>query len=175
LKWFTGEVNWMKKYYTLAIIIIAATVSLWPLQAEAGIWDRMKDIYNAPEQLEEFQKALTEEYERMQTTVDKQKAALEETREEAKAAAERFEAEQQMWLAENERIQAENKALQERNQQLTERLENLEAEQSGREALTRKLIMIGLSAIGMLFGYFILMRLFRFLIWKRQKSINREI
>jgi hypothetical protein len=156
-------------------MVVLAAGFLYPIQAEAGIWDRMKSIYNAPEQLEEFQKSISEEYERMQQTVDKQKAALEETRQEAKEAAERFKAEQQKWIAENERIQAEKKMLEERNRQLTERLENLEAEQSSRDALTRKLITIGLTALGMLLGYFILMRLFRFLIWKRQKNIKRNI
>jgi len=138
-----------------AFIIAVALIQPYSI-AEAGLLDRVKDIYQLPEQMESIQKEYADT-----------KRQLEEQRDQlAEAVRQSKEREEQLL--------AQNKQLQEQNEALTGRLQAMEQSASDKTALTRKITMTALTAVVLILGYFLLGRLIRVAVWRRQKSKVRQ-
>lgn len=181
----------LRRYKLLLRLLItlplAAMLLNWTAQpAEASLWSRIKDIYTAPEKIDDFK----EKYDNVVTELELQKQELDAARDEAAETLRRWNEQQQQWVAEqqryeeqnellkeqllnnNEHINTRNAELEQQNAALAERLALLEHQQQDKNALIHKIMMIVLTVLALLLAYFIAMRLIRILIWKRQ---NRPV
>ncbi|MBD2844292.1 hypothetical protein IDH44_03750 [Paenibacillus sp. IB182496] len=159
----------------LALLLTAAIAAGGAAErAHAGLFDRMKDIYTAPDKLDEVR----EEYDSLTETLQEQNEKLQQTQQNALDAAARFEEQQRayeeqqrQWETASQSYQDQNALLAERNRELTARLELLEQERQERNALLRKALTVGAAIIGVILLYFIAMRVLRITIWRRERRI----
>lgn len=171
----------------LIALPLAAIMLNWPAQpAEASLWSRIKDIYTAPEKIDDFK----ERYDDVVSKLELQKQELDAARGEAAETLRRWQEQQQQWVTEQQRYEEQNEMLKEQllsnnehfntrnaeleqqNAALAERLALLEHQQQDKNALFHKIMMAALTVLALLLAYFIAMRLIRILIWKRQ---NRPV
>jgi septal ring factor EnvC (AmiA/AmiB activator) len=146
----------------LAAVCIAMLVQ--PLStAHAGFFDRVQDIYRLPDQVESIEKQYEATKQQLQEQVkkfDEQKDKLAETIAHAKEM--------------EERLLAQNKQLMEQNEALQKSIQAAEQDQLDKEARNRKLVMMGITAVLLVTGYFVSGRLIRLAVWKRQKRSLRK-
>jgi septal ring factor EnvC (AmiA/AmiB activator) len=146
----------------LALVFVAMLMQ--PFSAvHAGFFDRVKEIYRLPEQVEIIEKEYEATKQQLQEQVkkfDEQKSQLAET------IARSIETEERL-LAQNRQLMAQNEALQ----QSIMAAEQAKLEQQAR---TRKLVMTGITVVLLVAGYFISGRLIRVVVWKRQKRSLRK-
>ncbi|CAM4419177.1 hypothetical protein [Paenibacillus tarimensis] len=145
-----------------ASLLLTACLFLLPFfihPAKAGVMDRIKDIYNAPEKVEELQSKYLET-----------QAALEQQMEKAERAAELYASQQQELLRQNEEYRQRNEVLSEQNAQLADRLAAMEKSQAERASFTRKIAQSVLVFAGMGLLYLLSVRVWRYLVWRRQKQ-----
>jgi predicted nuclease with TOPRIM domain len=152
--------------HTLFVLVIILAL-LQPLSvAEAGWLDRMKEIYQLPEHVEDIQ----QRYDETKQQLDEQVGKLEEQKEQLTAQQDKLaESIRQSQLREEQLI-AQNRVLQEQNETLQERLLVMEQAEEAKDARMRKLTTMGITAISLVIGYFLLGRLFRVVVWRRQKG-----
>ncbi|MFB9277105.1 hypothetical protein [Cohnella cellulosilytica] len=159
----------------LAVLLFAM---LPPLHAEANMLDRIRDIYKAPDKVDE----LREQYEETARTLEEQRQKLMETESslaeqgqkltEAESSLEAYSAEQERMRQENELYRQQNEELRTQNGLLTERLEQLEKDKADKQAMYRKWItMIG-TAVALIVGYVLSIRLWRYSEWRRRKRLR---
>ncbi|MDD9272231.1 hypothetical protein ACFPES_34975 [Paenibacillus sp. GCM10023248] len=122
-----------------------------PSSAEASWLDRVKDIYQMPENIEQIQK----EYETTKQQLEEQKDQLAET-------IRRSEETEAKLLEQNEQLVNENKQLQ-------ERLRVMEQAALDKERRNRKITNMAVAAAALVVLYFVLGRVFRYMVWRRQK------
>ncbi|MBJ6361442.1 hypothetical protein ACFOQM_09100 [Paenibacillus sp. GCM10012307] len=151
----------LKRWMVALPLYFLLAAGIAPATAEAGWFDRMRDIYKAPEKLEEFQ----ESYENL---IRQQQQELEAVRKEAVESSRRLAEEQRKWLAENER-------LAEQNRSLAERLAQLEEQEQGKSAFIRNMLTVSLAIAGILIAGFLAMRIVRILIWRRERGTMRLV
>lgn len=149
--------NWQRQAIAILLSVLLAA-SLLPTPAHAGWFDRIRDIYKAPDKLEEVQ----ESYDSLLGTMQQQQEALDAARKEALETSRQLAEEQRRWMAENEQ-------LAQRNRELAERLEQLEQQQQNRSELLRHTLTVSATIVGLLALAFIGMRVIRILIWRRGK------
>ncbi|MFC0211452.1 hypothetical protein ACFFK0_03145 [Paenibacillus chartarius] len=118
--------------------------------AHAAVWDRIKDIYDAPEKINELQADLTEAAQQ-----------IEESRKQAESL-----------LQQNAELQRQNEALAQQNKQLQSQMEKMNAERS---TLYRQLTSTGITAILLALGYFAAVRIWRYTVWRKQRRDNQEV
>ncbi|MDF2959263.1 MAG: hypothetical protein K0S39_998 [Paenibacillus sp.] len=143
-----------RRRYGQALIAVTVTAALLqPFStAEAGLVDRVKDIYRLPEQVESMQK----EYDAAKQQLEEQKEKLSETVRQSKET--------------EERLIAQNKQLQQQNEALQKRLQAMEQAAADKNAFARKITMITVTAVILILGYFVLGRLLRVAVWRRRKK-----
>ncbi|NOU93629.1 hypothetical protein GC093_10400 [Paenibacillus sp. LMG 31456] len=145
------------RYGQALITIIIAAALLQPFSAvEAGLLDRVKDIYQLPEQIESIQKG----YDATKQQLEEQKDKLAETMRQSAQA--------------EERLIAQNKQLQEQNEALQKRIQTMEQTAQDKNALTRKITTIAITAVFLVIGYFVLGRVLRITVWRRKNSKLRQ-
>lgn len=139
-----------------------------PVQhVEAGFFDRVKDIYSAPDKLDE----LRSQYEETMKSLTEQQQKLEE----ASLTMDKYAAEQQQLMEENNRFRQQNEALLAQNTQLTQRLEQLEKEEADKKSMYRKWITVLITAVALVAGYILSIRIWRYAVWRRQKQLGRGV
>jgi len=132
--------------------------------AEAGLFDRIKGIYNAPDIVDE----LREQYEETARTLEEQRRKLTE----AEDAMRGFEEEQSRLRGENELYRQQNEALKTQNEMLAERLELLEKEKADKQAMYRKWIVAVLSVVALIAGYVLSIRIWRYGVWRNRRRLG---
>lgn len=146
----------------LAVVFVAMLIQ--PLStAHAGFFDRVKDIYRLPEQVEIIEK----EYEATKQLLQEQVKNFDEQKDKLAETIARSNETEERLLAQNKQLMAQNEALQ----NSIKAAEEAKLEQKSR---TRKLIMVGITAVLLVAGYFISGRLIRVAVWKRQKRSLRK-
>lgn len=149
--------------FTFALILSSSfSLLLHAPQAQAGMLDRIKGIYEAPDQLDEMR----EQYNEMQSAYEEQQRQTMEALENTRIEAERLAVEQQRWQAENERVRQENAALEAQNQLLQERVALLEQQEASRQSWIDRVLRVTITVLCLLVGYFISVRIFRYIIWR---------
>lgn len=139
---------------------LALAALLVPLStAHAGLLDRMKEIYQLPEQVESAQK----QYEEAKRELADQAGRLEEQKDQLTETIRQSEETQRQLTTQNEQLREQNAALQ-------ERLLAMEQAEQERRANSRRLTMLGAAAAALVAGYFVLGRLIRVIVWKRTKA-----
>jgi FtsZ-binding cell division protein ZapB len=132
-------------------------------QAEAGVVDRIKDIYYAPDKVEELQETYTENMQRLDEQLDAQRAQLEESRQQV----DRMRQQQEALMQANAGYQDENAALQAQNEALLGRMEQME---NDRKSLIRNIAVTVGSIMGLLLLYAVSIRVWRYLAWRRHSG-----
>jgi regulator of replication initiation timing len=118
--------------------------------AHAAVFERMKEIYHAPEKVEELQAHVREATQQI---------------EESKRQAEQL-------LQQNAALQKQTEVLTEQNKQLQSRLEEMASE---RQTLYRQLTSTGITAILLLVGYAAAVRIWRYTVWRKQRREDHEV
>jgi septal ring factor EnvC (AmiA/AmiB activator) len=137
-----------------ALLAFIAVISLLiPVSAvHAGFIDRAKNIYQLPDEFNKMQ----QEYENTKKQLDEQKQKLTEAMQNSKAAQEQL-------IAQNRRLEEQNKILQ-------QRIQAMEKVASDKEKRNRTIIFLISAAILLIVLYFISGRLFRVVVWRRQRK-----
>ncbi|WP_409345484.1 hypothetical protein [Paenibacillus sp. MBLB4367] len=129
--------------------------------AEASVIDRIKDIYSAPEKVDELRK----QYEDTIKSLEQQQQKLQE----AQASMEKYAAEQRQLMEENNRFRQQKDELQAQNAQLTQRLEQLEQDKADKKSLYRRWMSLIITAVLLAAGYVLSIRVWRYAVWRRQR------
>ncbi|OCT14829.1 hypothetical protein A8709_11735 [Paenibacillus pectinilyticus] len=119
--------------------------------AQASWLDRIKDIYQLPSNVEQIQK----DYEATKQQLEDQKNKLTDAVEQSKAI--------------EERLQSQNETLKKDNEQLQERIKAMEQVALDKDKRNRKIMYMIITAAALIIGYFMFGRVFRFIVWRRQK------
>ncbi|WNR45171.1 hypothetical protein [Paenibacillus roseipurpureus] len=119
--------------------------------AHASLLDRVKDIYQLPGHVEQIQK----DYEATKQELADQKDKL------AEAVKQSQEIE--------DRLLRQNEDLKKDNAQLQERLKAMEQIARDKDQRNRKILYMVITAAALVVGYFLLGRVFRLIVWRRQK------
>ncbi|MFD2379688.1 hypothetical protein ACFSWD_01400 [Paenibacillus xanthanilyticus] len=147
----------MKRYARIgmAAALAAGLLASTPPSADGSVIDRFKDIYNAPEKLDELQQ---------------QFAKTQEELDEARRKADEYAQQQLKLLQENETYRQQNEALIQQNQALHTRMEQLEKDQSERKRFYRKIAASVLVFAGAGLLYIISVRIWRYRAWRSNRS-----
>jgi peptidoglycan hydrolase CwlO-like protein len=137
------------------LLLLTLSISLPSPVAKANIFS---DIYNGFKSFSE-----------LPNEVNELKEGFQQTAEELQQAKDKLlDTKQEM-----EAYQAQNEALQEQNRQLTQMVNELKNDRLARENYYYKIKMIILTGVGLILGYFILIRLIRFSMLHRSRKGDR--
>lgn len=145
---------------------IAAAVSLllWgvnPPSAHAGWVDRVRDVFQAPAEVDK----LKEQYDEMKSGYDATVEQLEETRRQAEEAQRLTEE----YRRTQERLLSDNEALAEQNRQLAQTLAELKDSDEARTRQAKRIKMMIWMAVLLIAGYFGIGRVARYLMRARSR------
>ncbi|MHA6482238.1 hypothetical protein ACX1C1_10110 [Paenibacillus sp. strain BS8-2] len=143
-----------------AIIIFILSAASAAKTANAGVFDRIKDIYETPERLEE----LKESYDASIKAVEGQ---LEESRRQAEELLQRQEELEQS----NETYRERNELLAQENERLVAQMDELE--QNRQSAFQKAAVAVGV-VVALIAVYAISVRIWRYLTWRRQGRDQRQ-
>ncbi|MCY9667234.1 hypothetical protein M5X11_20250 [Paenibacillus alginolyticus] len=133
-------------------ILIILFGFMYPASAVQASWlDRVKDIYQLPENVQQIQK----DYETTKQQLEDQKDKLSEAIRHSQET--------------EERLLGQNETLKRENEQLQERLKAMEQVALDKDKRNRKLTYMVVTAVLLIVLYFVLGRVFRFMVWRRQK------
>lgn len=140
--------------------LAAATIAIIPIlflflphpAAYAGMFDRIKDIYNTPEKLDELQQQYTE----AQAQIESQAKQLEDSL----LKAEELSRKQSELIVQNEELAARNSSLQAELDQMKRQ----------RASLMDKLITAAIVIASVIALYFASVRIWRFAVWRKQRN-----
>lgn len=160
----------MKLLRGVAIFLASALILyvILPVSsAEAGVIDRIKDIYNTPDKIQQLEQQYLDTKVQLEATIEEQKQQLDE----AIDTAAKLNQQQQELLQQNKQIQQLNSQYKQQNDQLAEQnaalLTELEQAKEQRKSVWDKLLQSALIAIALLAAYFISLRIWRFMNWRR--------
>lgn len=128
----------------LAVIVMICLLFSGPVpRAEAGLWDWVTGITEVPSEVDELKSQYT-----------KMEQSLVET--------------QQRYEEMTSQLNAENASLRSQNEQLQARILHLEEQELKQKQQRNRIYNTILTGVGLLIGYFLLTRLLRVLVWRRQ-------
>ncbi|REK74307.1 hypothetical protein [Paenibacillus paeoniae] len=154
------------------IIVLLLFIISFPMassKAHAGMFDRLKDIYQAPDKLAELKGQYESTKQMLEGQLEAQREQLELTRQQASdllAQQEALLAQQEGLIAEQEELLKNNEALKLDNQTLIAQMEAAEAK---KQSLFSKAILIAVSLIAVLAAYALSVRIWRFVVWRKQR------
>lgn len=143
-----------------AMILFILTAAAAAETASAGVFDRIKDIYETPDRIDE----LRESYDASIKAVEGQ---LEESRRQAEQMLQRQEQLEQS----NEEYRARNEALAQENERLVAQMDELE---QSRQSLFRKAAIAAGAVVALIAAYAVSVRIWRYLTWRRQGRDGRR-
>lgn len=127
--------------------------------AAATMYDRFKDIYEVPDKVDE----LKSQYWEKQQELEAQTEELNRRTEEMRSQTEKY-------VAETQALSQRNAALTEQNETLSAQLADMTKRQEARTALTRRVAYSVAVVLGMGLLYMLTIRLWRYSVWRRQRS-----
>jgi septal ring factor EnvC (AmiA/AmiB activator) len=131
--------------------------------AQANIIDRVKDIYQIPDDFNKLQ----QEYEATKQQLEEQKQKITEQKDKLAEAIQNSKETQDQLIAQNRQLQEQNASLQ-------QRLQTMEKAANDKANRNRKITYIISTAILLIVLYFVSGRLFRLAVWRRQKGRFRQ-
>lgn len=149
-------------YYTSALLIVLTTLltlSLPQPVAHAGMFDRIKDIYNTPEKLDELQQQYSDAQALLENQAEKLEQSLIVTEQLTQKQAELTE-QNEHYRLQNEELLAQNSSLQAEMEQMKQQ----------RQSLISKLITTAVVIVSLIVLYFASLRIWRFAVWRKQRS-----
>jgi predicted PurR-regulated permease PerM len=163
----------LRKAVFLFLIVLFIVFLLVPHQvAEAGMWSNIKGIFSAPAKID----ALEQQYMDARQQLDEQKKHLAESLLQAEQIAakqaEQYAAKQEELIQQNEQFRKANEQLMEQNKSLIQEMELAKQKQA---SFTQKLFHTALICISLITAYFLSLRVWRFLVWRKQKQVSRGV
>lgn len=147
------------------LLFMSLLFLLFPHQvAEAGMWSNIKGIFSAPEKID----ALEQQYIDAKQQLDTQKEQLTESLQNA----EQYAARQEELMQQNEQFRKTNEQLMEQNNTLIQEMEQIKQKQA---SFTQKLINTALIIMSLIFAYILSLRVWRYLVWRKQKHAGRGV
>lgn len=146
------------------IVILTAVIGSFVLAApaaKAGLIDRLQDIYRAPDKLEDIQT----EYNKTKEELDRQAEQFALEREEMQKRTEALS-------AQNETLASHNESLASQNAALLDRLDKAEREKEKKAERMRKILLTAGALLSMGLAYFLSIRFWRFLAWRRHHRVT---
>jgi septal ring factor EnvC (AmiA/AmiB activator) len=146
--------------------LIGIVLLLPPATAEANFFDTIKNIYNLPKDVENLQSQYEEakkSYDETKQQVADQKLQLEEQRKQLLEEAQKARDTE-------EQLTQQNKVLQNNNNELQTRLQAMEETVSSKDKWIHRIKVTGITLVSLVVLYFILGRLFRVFIWRRNNK-----
>ncbi|MEW9701168.1 hypothetical protein [Paenibacillus sp. SI8] len=138
------------------VILVVMGVTAYSSTVHANWLDRVKDIYQLPENVEQIQK----DYEATKQQLQEQKDKLSEAVQRSQDT--------------EERLLAQNQLLQKENEELQERLRAMEQLALEKDKRSHRIMVMVLTASALVVFYFVLGRMFRFIVWRRQRHRTRS-
>lgn len=155
------------KFLFTAMILFIVVSAAGAETASAGVFDKIKDIYEAPDRIDE----LRESYDASIKAVEGQ---LDESRRQAEQLLQRQEELEQSneeYRARYEESLARNEALSQENQRLVNQMDELE---QSRQSMFRKAAVAAGAVVALIAAYALSVRIWRFLTWRRQGRDGRR-
>lgn len=171
-------------FLVITLLFMSIFFLLVPHQvAEAGMWSNIKGIFSAPakidaleqqymdakQQLEEQKEQFTESLLQAEQTAAKQAEQYAARQEEQ---AEQYAAKQEELMQQNEQFRLANEQLMEQNNSLLQEIEQAKQKQA---SFTQKLINTVLIIMIIMTSYILSLRIWRFLVWRKQKQVGRGV
>ncbi|OMD39528.1 hypothetical protein [Paenibacillus odorifer] len=147
-----------RKYLQLLcslLLLLTVSIALPAPVAKANIFS---DIYNGFKSFSE-----------LPNEVNELKEGFQQTAEELQQAKDKLA----NTMQEMEAYQTQNEALQEQNRQLTQMVDALQNDRTAREEYYHKIKVTIFTGIGLVLGYFILIRIIRFSMLHRSRKGDR--
>ncbi|AIQ22243.1 hypothetical protein NYE25_25775 [Paenibacillus sp. FSL E2-8871] len=147
-----------RKYLQLLcslLLLLTLSISLPAPVAQANIFS---DIYNGFKSFSE-----------LPNEVNELKEGFQQTAEELQQAKDKLT----NTMQEMEAYRTQNEALQEQNRQLTQMVDELQNDRTAREEYYHKIKVTIFTGIGLILGYFILIRIVRFSMLHRSRKGDR--
>ncbi|MOA14123.1 hypothetical protein D3C78_1342080 [compost metagenome] len=154
--------TYLKACILICFISIIAAVVPAPA-AHAGLFDRIKDIYNTPEKISQ----LETQYEEAKEALAEQQEQLEESL----RAAEEYALRQKELLEQNEQFRQQNEKLIAQNEALQAEVAHMQQE---RKTLIRKLINTVIILFSVFLLYLASVRIWRYLVWRSQRADSKR-
>ncbi|MBW7473777.1 hypothetical protein K0T92_03335 [Paenibacillus oenotherae] len=149
----------------VGLVLVFALAALPIQHADASFIDRITDIYNAPEKVEE----LTESFKLQQEKLERELNEQQERLLEAQQTAQQYAAQQEELMKQNEQYRLQNEQLSKQNNSLLQRMETMEADKSKRSQFYRKIVTSVLVIAGMGLLYLLSIRIWRYNVWRKHK------
>jgi len=147
------------------LVIAFMAVFFLPVHtADANVFNRIKDIYNAPDKVDE----LREQYDETVKSLEQQRQKLTE----AESAMSQYAAEQQRIKEENELYRQQNEELRTQNALMAERLAQLEKDKADKQATYRRWLTMIVAAVALVGGYVLSIRIWRYSVWRSRKRLD---
>ncbi len=146
----------------ISMILIAA-----PQPAvHAGFFSQIRDIFKAPEKINELEQHYIEAKEEL--------GAQQQKLEESAKAAEEYALKQQELFEQNEKFRQQNEQLQKQNEQLIAQNADMQAEmvrmKQEKQSFVSKLIYTFIIIAAVFAAYIVSIRVWRYLVWRKQRS-----
>jgi len=173
----------MKSFVKFSLLLVFAFAISFTMitPAEANFVDRMKDIYDIPERVEEIQQRYEAANQALTNQITEQRELLELSRQQTEElllnqqqlqqSNEYYREQNEQYRLQNEQYQEQTKALTESNQSLLLKMEQLEQD---RKSLFQKAIITVIILLSVFLLYSLSIRIWRFAIWRRQERIRRR-
>lgn len=170
------QVNTMKSFFKHSIMLVTALIITFTMTttAEAGFFDRMKDIYDIPDRVEEIQQQYEATKQVMESQIAEQRELLELSRQQAEELLlhqEQLQQSNEYYREQNEQYREQTKMLAEENQNLLLQMELMEQK---RKSLFQKLVITIGTLIGLFILYALSVRVWRFVVWRKQRRSRRQ-
>lgn len=147
------------KAIVLACFLSIILMTIPQTTAQAGFFDRIKDIYNTPEKISELEQQYIEAKDAL--------AIQQQQLEESVKAAEEYALKQQELLEQNEQFRLQNEQLMAQNASLQTEMEHLKQD---RQSFISKLINTVVIIAAVFVAYIVSVRVWRYAVWRKQRS-----
>ncbi|MDQ6422932.1 hypothetical protein RB620_26235 [Paenibacillus sp. LHD-117] len=149
-----------RRLFVTALILFLFSAATAAETASAGVFDRIKDIYETPDRLEELQQSYD-------ASIKAMEGQLEESRKQAQELIDRQDELQRS----NEAYREQNEALAQENERLLRQMDELER---SRESMYRKAAVAGGIVVALIAAYALSVRIWRYMVWRKQGRESRR-
>ncbi|QGQ94861.1 hypothetical protein EHS13_08220 [Paenibacillus psychroresistens] len=167
----------ISRFLRFGQVCLAALIGIMiifpPATAEANFFDTIKDIYHLPSDVENLQN----QYEEAKKSYEETKQQLETQKQQLVDQSQKLEEQSKQLLEEaqkaretEEQLTGQNKELQDQNNELQTRLQVMEETVSSKDKWIHRIKVTGITLVSLVVLYFLLGRLFRVFIWKRNNK-----
>lgn len=160
-------------FLTLTLSFMAFLFLFVPHQvAEAGMWSNIKDIFSAPAKINELEQQYTEAKQQLDEQKEQFTESLLQAEQNAAKQAEQYATRHEELMQRNEEYRKTNEQLMEQNSSLLQEIEQAKQKQA---SFAQKLMQTVIIILIMITAYLLSLRIWRFLVWRKQRQVGRGV